>query len=350
MPPFLFSHRSRRFLAVSVVVCLGAAVLIWALWPWLPMGKDSRPRTLVLYGFSILEPTITKTLFPAFREKWRAETGEDVELISSFAGSGTVTNQLIMGVPAEIAIFSTELDAQRLLEAGVVSGETWKRLPHGGVINRTPFVIVTRAGNPKGIRDFSDLTKPGVGIIHPDPLTSGAANWSILAEYGAAMTRPGATPADGQALLLGIWRNVVSLAGSGRAARTQFDSGFGDVLITYEQDGLAQGSREGPAHELIYPRSTILSEHTLVVIDRNISGEQRDLIQAFTDFIWSEEGQRLFVECGFRSVNETLNGSNPEFGAIQVPLLVSDFGGWNRAKREVIDAVWKNQVLKEINR
>ena len=231
-----------------------------------------------------------------------------------------------------------------------MAGETWKRLPHGGVINRTPFVTVTRAGNPKGIQDFADLTKPGVGIIHPDPLTSGAANWSILAEYGAAMTRPGATPADGQALLLGIWRNVVSLAGSGRAARTQFDSGFGDALITYEQDGLSKGSRDEPAHELVYPRSTIMSEHTLVVNDRNISGEQRALVQAFTDFIWSKEGQRLFVACGFRSVDEWLNSSNPEFGDILVPLLVSDFGGWDRAKREIIDAVWKNQVLQEINR
>jgi sulfate transport system substrate-binding protein len=350
MPLFLFSNRIRRFMAVSVAAGLGAALLIWTLWPWLPMGKDSHPRTIVLYGFSILEPTITKSLFPAFRKKWQAETGQDVELISSFAGSGTVTNQLIMGVPAEIAILSTELDAQRLREAGVVTGETWKGLPHGGVINRTPFVIVTRQGNPKGIHDFSDLTKPGVGIIHPDPLTSGAANWSILAEYGAAMAQPGATPADGQALLLGIWRNVLSLAGSGRAARTQFDSGFGDALITYEQDGLSSSSGDGPAHELIYPRSTIMSEHTLVVIDRNISGEERALIRAFTDFMWSEEGQRLFVECGFRSVNESLNGGNPEFGDIPVPFLVSDFGGWDRAKREIIDEVWKNKVLKEVNR
>ncbi len=333
-----------------MAICLGTVLLVWTLWPWLPTGKGDRPRTIVLYGFSILEPTITKTVFPAFRKKWKAKTGQDVELISSFAGSGTVTNQLIMGVPAEVAIFSTGLDAQRLCKAGVVKGETWKRLPHGGVINRTPFVIVVRKGNPKGIHDFSDLARPGVRIIHPDPLTSGAANWSILAEYGAAMTRPGATPADGRALLLGIWRNVVSLAGSGRAARTQFDSGFGDALITYEQDGLSQGSRKGPANEIIYPRSTIMSEHTLVVIDRNISGEQRELVRAFTDFIWSGEGQRLFVKSGFRSMDETLNRANPGFGQIRYPFLVADFGGWNEAKRAIIDRVWKNDVLKEIHR
>ena len=107
MPLIVFSNRMHRFMAVSATACLAAALLTWTLWPWLPMGKDSRPRTLVLYGFSILEPTITRTLFPAFRKRWLAETGQDVELISSFAGSGTVTNQLIMGVPAEIAIFST---------------------------------------------------------------------------------------------------------------------------------------------------------------------------------------------------------------------------------------------------
>ncbi len=342
-------RRRLRLPARVAAACLGLAAVLWTIWPWLPAGRNERPRTIILYGFGILEQTITKSVFPAFRKKWKAETGQDVELISSFAGSGTVTNQLIMGVPAELAILSTELDAQRLRQAGVIATESWKNLPHGGVINRTPFVIVTRKVNPVGIHDYSDLARPGVRIIHPDPLTSGAANWAIVAEYGAAVRKPGATPEDGKSMLLGIWRNVVAQAGSARAARTQFDNGFGDALITYEQDAIGNSSRSVSTHEIIYPRSTILSEHTLVVIDPHISEEQRELVLAFADFLWSEEAQRLFVKSGFRSVYTRLNPANQRFGTIRDPFFISDFGGWQMAKRTIIDATWKNGVLKEIH-
>ena len=346
---FSLTPQTFRRLRRSAVFCLGLALFLWTAWPLLPSQKDNRPQTIVVYGFSILEPVITEDIFPAFQKEWFRKTGRRVELISSFAGSGTVANQLIMGVPAEIAILSTELDAQRLTKAGVVPRETWKELPHKGVINRTPFIIVTRPGNPKSIHDFSDLAGPGVRIIHPDPLTSGAANWAILAEYGAAVRQPGAAADAGRTLLRGIWRNVVSQAGSARAAMTQFNSGFGDVLITYEQDALWMRGRGSFPCEIIYPRSTILSEHTLVVIARNVSKSQKKLVTAFADFIWSEEAQRIFVWKGYRSVDGGLNTGNPGFGTIQDPFLVDDFGGWRNAKKNIVDETWKNGVLKELN-
>lgn len=337
-----------RILRRTVITCLMLGLIIWTVWPWLPSQKSNRPQTIVLYGFSILEEVITKKIFPAFQKKWMSETGQHVELVGSFAGSGTVTNQLIMGVPAELAILSTELDAKRLKKAGVVRTETWKELPHKGVINRTPFVIVVRPGNPKKIQDFSDLARPGVRIVHPDPLTSGAANWSIVAEYGAAAREPGAGPNAGRAMLLGIWRNVAIQSGSARAAKTQFDQGFGDALITYEQDLLPRHSNVSSNVEVVYPRSTILSEHTLVVVDAHISKTQMNLIRSFVDFFWSEEGQRIFVENGFRSVDDRLNVSNRKFGHIRDPFYIDDFGGWEQAKRHIIDETWKNGVLKEL--
>jgi len=331
-----------------ITVCIIFTITLWTVWPWLPWQKANRPQTIVLYGFSILEPLITKGIFPAFQKKWMAETGQNVELISSFGGSGTVTNQLIMGVPAEVAILSTELDAQRLRKAGVVRTETWKELPHKGVINRTPFVILVRPDNPKKIHDFYDLARPGIRIVHTDPLTSGAANWAIVAEYGAAVRQPGSGQDAGKSMLLGIWKNVVIQASSGRAARTQFDSGFGDALITYEQDAIWSRSRGSSRFEIIYPGSTVLSEHTVVVIDPHISRKQAKLIKAFVDFLWSEEAQRIFVKNGFRSVDEKLNLSNPEFGLIHDPFFIDDFGGWQQAKLDIIDGIWKNRVLKEL--
>jgi sulfate transport system substrate-binding protein len=328
-----------------------AALFIYALWPWIPApGRATRPRTVVFYGFSILGEVMNDAVLPRFQEEWYRRTGERVEFITSFAGSGTITNQLIMGVPAHMALLSLELDALRLAGAGVTAHGSWHRLPGRGVVNRTPFVILVRAGNPKGIRDFMDLTRPGIRIVHPDPLTSGGANWAIVAEYGAGARRNPRNPDAGYSLLRGIWGNVAAQAASARAARTQFENGFGDALITYEQEVLRDKARGRLSGEIVYPRSTILSEHTLVEIDRNVGGNDRDLIDAFAAFLWSEVAQRTFVEHGFRSIYERLNEADRGFGRIEDPMLIADFGGWQRAKTEIVDGIWRNRVLRDLGR
>ncbi len=343
----------RNLLLRRIQAMLPAAVLgvlgIYSIWPWLPLPhQTTQPRTIVFYGFSIVGEVMNQAVFPAFQEHWHAETGEHVEFVSAFAGSGTITNQLIMGVPAELALLSLELDAQRLADAGVIPPDSWRSLPEHGVVNRTPFIILARPGNPKAIHDFSDLARPGIGVVHPDPLTSGGANWAIVAEYGAGARQHPDQPNAGYELLLGIWRNVVAQASSARAARTQFENGFGDALITYEQEAIWDRARGRLDAEIVYPHSTILSEHTLVMIDRNIAPEERELIDAFVEFLWSEQAQRLFVEYGFRSVDERLNAANQAFGVIPDPFMIDDFGGWTSAKREIVDEVWKDQVLQEI--
>jgi sulfate/thiosulfate-binding protein len=343
--------RSSRLLD-RLALLAGGALLLYALWPWLPVPGRAEPRrTVVFYGFSILGEAMNRDVLPAFARSWHRATGERVELATAFAGSGTVTNQLILGVPAQCALLSLELDAERLAEAGVVPAGSWRRLPHGGVVNRTPIVLVVRRGNPKGIHDFSDLARPGVRVVHPDPMTSGGANWAILAEYGAAARRSPDHPRQaGFQALLGIWRNVAAQAASARAARTQFENGFGDVLVTYEQDVLADALAGTLPGEIVYPASTVLSEHTLVVLDKNVAPAERPLIDALVRFLWSEEAQRLFVQRGFRSVDERLNAGNPAFGTIRDPFLAVDFGGWPRIKREIVDGIWKQRVLREVGR
>ena len=130
-----------------------------------------------------MKESLEKAIFPGFAAKWKQEHGQDVRFTSSFAGSETVTNQILQGVQAEIAILSIERDAQRLKHGGFVTSD-WHLLPNKGVVNKTPFVILVRKGNPKGIQDFPDLAKPGIRLIHPDPISSGGAQWSILAIYG----------------------------------------------------------------------------------------------------------------------------------------------------------------------
>ena len=340
-----------RRLQTAVPLLFLGVLGFYALWPWLPVpGRAAPPRTVIFYGFSILGEVMNQNVFPAFQEEEKAKTAERVEFVSSFAGSGTITNQLIMGVPAHMALLSLELDAQRLAKAGVTEPQSWHRLPYRGVVNRTPFIILVRSGNPKGIHDFADLARPGMQVVHPDPLTSGGANWAIIAEYGAGARANPADPNAGYDLLLGIWRNVVAQAASARAARTQFENGFGDALITYEQEVLWDRERGRLKGEIVYPRSTILSEHTLVEIERNIEPEERELVVAFAAFLWSERAQSIFVEHGFRSVDDRLNEANAGFGRIVDPFLIEDYGGWQRAKREIVDGIWKNRVLKELGK
>jgi ABC-type sulfate transport system substrate-binding protein len=345
------SDRNGR-LRAGLLLAAGAALLLYALWPWLPLpGRPARPRTVVFYGFSILGEAMNRAVLPEFARRWRARTGERLEFVTSFAGSGTITNQLIMGVPAQVALLSLELDAERLAKAGAVPAGSWRRLPHGGVVNRTPFVLVVRKGNPLRIRDFADLARPGVKVVHPDPLTSGGANWALLAEYGSAARRsPGREREAGYDALLGVWRHVVAQAASARAARTQFENGFGDVLVTYEQDVIGDAAKGTLPGEIVYPPSTVLSEHTLVILDKNIAPADRPLIDALVAFLWSEPAQTLFVRNGFRSVDDRLNAANRHFGAIRDPFLVRDFGGWDVVKKEIVDGIWKDRVLKAVGK
>jgi sulfate/thiosulfate-binding protein len=311
------------------------------------LAKDS--PTVVIYGFSILEEVITLGILPAFQASWRERTGEEVRFYTSFSGSGTVMNQIRFGAPADIAIFSHTLDAYRLQEAGLIKTD-WSQFPHSGIINRTPIIFIVRRGNPKEIGSFHDLRRPGMRIVHPDPQTSGGALWSILAEYGAFV--PFLKEANVEAAYEGLydlWKNVIILGGSARAARTQFEMGFGDVLITYEQEAVRDLSLGTFKHEAVIPQRTICSEHPVTVIDHNILPEERLLVQAFLDFLWTEEAQRIFVQYGFRSVTgETLDNENPFFSQIPASFTVEDLGGWKTAYSDIIEGLWKNRVLEEI--
>ena len=325
-----------------------AALLAYTAWPWLPFSRAAAsPPTIVFYGFSILADVCQDGIFPAFQKRWAAEGGGAVEFVSSFGGSGTVTNQVIMGVPAQVVLLSLESDAERLADAGVVAPGSWKQLPDQGVVNLTPFVILVRPGNPLGIRDFRDLGRPGVRVVHPDPMTSGGANWAIVAEYGSGFRGDHGGAAAGEAVLSGVWRNVVAQAASARAARTQFENGFGDALITYEQEAIHDRGRGRLAADVVDPPRTILSEHTLVVIPRNIRPRERPLVDRFVRFLWSEEAQRIFVKFGFRSARADWNTDNPAFGTIADPFRIADFGGWRRARREIVDGTWRDRVMKQ---
>ena len=333
-------------LTLSLLLC----VLILAS-SCLPQGSGtSGGRNITVYGFSIMKEVLEKEIFPAFIAKWKKEHNEDVHFTSSFAGSETVTNQIISGVDADLAILSIERDVTRLEQAGAVTSD-WRSLPAHGIINKTPFVIIVRKGNPKGIHDFIDVGKDGVELIHPDPISSGGAQWSVLAVYGSELIKSekatgGRDEARALKTLQAVWKNILTTPDSARAARTQFELGHGDALITYELEGLLM-KQEGKEIEIVVPESTIFSEHPAVIIDRKVTADERPVVTAFLQYLWTDEAQRAFVKYHFRSINnEQLNAANTEFAQIKLPFTVNDLGGWNKAYPDIIERVWRDQVRK----
>ena len=340
------TSRGIPFLATAALVMalLGVSCL-----PTPP--ADSGDITITLYGFSIMKESLEKAIFPGFTAKWKQEHGQTVQFQSSFAGSETVTNQILRGAPAEIAILSIERDVQRLQKDGFVTAD-WHALPGKGIVNKTPFVIIVRQGNPKGIRDFSDLAKPGIRLIHPDPISSGGAQWSILAIYGSELKKSAPKPEDAdkpKALqtLRAIWKNVISTPGSAREARTTFELGNGDALITYELEALLMKEAKAPI-EVVVPQSTIFSEHPAAVIDKNITAAKRPIVDAFMQYLWSDEAQQAFVKFHFyASTNDAFNQVNKDFGHIEMPFTIEYFGGWDKAYPEVIEGIFRDQVQRK---
>lgn len=334
----------------AALACVLCALLVSSSCLPKPPATSAGSRTITVYGFSVMKESLEKGIFPAFAAKWKQEHGEDVHFVSSFAGSEMVTNQIISGVPADVAILSIERDVDRLQEAKAITSD-WHAQPNRGIVNKTPFIIIVPKGNPNGVHDFVDLAKPGVKLIHPDPTSSGGAQWSVLAIYGSELKKSeaqsgGRDEARAVKTLKDIWRNVVATPESARAARTLFETGHGNAIITYELEGLLM-KQAGAEVEIVVPESTIFSEHPAVIVDRNVTPDERPLINAFLQYLWSEEAQRAFVKFNFRAAsNDALNADNKGFAEIKLPFTVEYLGGWAKAYPEIIERVWRDQVQK----
>ncbi len=246
---------------------------------------------------------------------------------------------------------STELDALGIKKAGLVTTD-WRSFENEGTFAYTVACIVTRKGNPKGVLSFEDLTKQDVEVIYPDPTTSGGAQWAILALYGSALkTSEVAAGVPDQSLarelLKGVSLNAGSLPESARKALTQFSLGYGDALLTYENEALHDISK-GKEYEIVVPESTIDIEPKVVIIDKNIAESQKDVVRTFVDFLWTTEAQEAFARYNFRVADETIMAKyTSRYKRIESPFTVDYLGGWEEATSTIIDRVWR-EVQREI--
>ena len=335
---------------LAKTVLISVVILVAAAFSGCRSG-DGTGESIVLYGFSALENVMKEEIIPAFQRDWREKTGREVKVITSFAGSGTITNQIIFGAPAQVAMVATEMDALNMKQAGLVTTD-WRTFPNEGTFAYSIACIVTRKGNPKGIHSFDDTTKQGVEVVYPDPTTSGGAQLAIIALYGSALktselTKGVADPALARQRLKLVSLNAGSLPESARRALTQFGLGFGDVLLTYENEAM-QDISKGKEYEIVVPRSTVYIEPKAVLVDKNIDKDSEEVVRDFIDFLWRRQAQEAFAKNHFRVLDKAIMGKYADrYQRVELPFTVDYLGGWEEATSTIIIQIWR-QLQREI--
>lgn len=287
-------------------------------------GGDAK---LTIVGYSVARE-VYADLIPAFQA---TPEGEGVTFEESYGASGEQSRAVAAGLDADYVAFSLEPDITRLVDAGLVDAD-WNAGPERGMVSDSIVVFITRKGNPKGIRTWDDLTKDGVEVITPNPFTSGAAQWNIIAGYQAQIEQ-GRTPDEALQYVDDLFRNVPVQPASGREALQVFDSDQGDVLLSYENEALA-AQEAGQDVDFVIPDQTLLIENPGAVV--NTSGNI-EAAQAFVDFLHTEPAQKIFGEHGYRP---TLASAAAEFDFPTPEALATidgDLGGWTKVRTEFFD-------------
>ncbi|WP_239614794.1 sulfate ABC transporter substrate-binding protein [Cohnella mopanensis] len=306
--------------------------------------------TLVLGAYSVAKDAL-QDILPAFKAEWKSKTGQTVAFQESYEASGTQTRSIIGGFEADVTLLALQGDMEKLVKAGLVAPE-WKQAAHNGMVTRSIVVLGTRAGNPLGIKDFEDLTKPGVKVLYPNPKTSGGAQWDINAIYGAGLKKSEAAtgtkdPAAAKKFLEDVHRNIESMDKSGRASMAAFEYGVGDVIVTYENELLARIA-QGVQYDIVVPPSTILIENPVAVVGRNADRHGvSEVAQAFVQYLYSDEAQKLFAKHGFRPVSDELSAQMQADYPQPPELFTIDYlGGWDKVKETLYSkrGIWY-QVL-----
>ncbi|MBS1694093.1 MAG: sulfate ABC transporter substrate-binding protein [Actinobacteria bacterium] len=292
-------------------------------------GDSGAETTLTLVAYAVPEPGWSK-VGPAFAA---TDEGKGVQVTSSYGASGDQSRAVESGKPADIVNFSVEPDIVRLVKAGKVD-EDWdaganKGIPFGSVVS-----FMVREGNPKGIRNWDDLLKPGVEVITPSPLSSGSAKWNLLAPYAYA-SNGGQNPQAGLDFVNKLVSDHIKLRpGSGREATDVFLQGSGDVLLAYENEAI-NSRRLGHKFDYLNPPQTFKIENPVAVVNTSQHVEQAT---AFVNFQYTPEAQKLWAEAGFRPVDPAVAAEfTDQFPAPEKLWTIADLGGWDKVDSELFN-------------
>jgi sulfate transport system substrate-binding protein len=364
-------HRNR-------IVLVMLALLVFVVLAPVSAQETPPPITITLAGYAVPREAYGDVI-PLFQSYWQEQTGQQVIVLESYQASGAQSRAIAGGFEADIAALSIEPDITRLVDAGLVSADWKDDNPYQGFVTDSLVVLAVRSDNPYNIADWVDLAQEGVEVITPDPATSGGAQWNILGAYGAARRGhvPGYEGEEGAAAFLrALVPNIAVLDRDGRESFLTFERGIGDVAITYENEVYA-GLLAGGDYSIVYPTSTLLIENPIAVVDTYADAHgTREVAEAFVQFVWSPDAQRVFANHGFRPVNPIVSAelgltnpyeATPEapaaetepstvehnplivFPAVEDQFTVAEFGGWPEARTTVFgDEGLFTQIIAEV--
>ncbi len=273
----------------------------------------------------------------AFAKQWQAKTGDELKIKQSHGGSGKQARAVIDGLEADIVTLALAYDIDQIAQQGLLAKDWQKRLANNSSPYTSTIVFLVRKGNPKGIKDWNDLIKPNIGVITPNPKTSGGARWNYLAAWGYALQQPGGSQATAQEFVRKLYKNVPVLDSGARGATTTFvERGIGDVLIAWENEALLAIKELGPNKvDIVVPSSSILAEPPVALLDKTVDKRgTRKLAQAYLDFLYTEQGQDIIVKHYYRpSSANALKKHAAVFPKLKLFSLQEVFGSWALAQK-----------------
>jgi sulfate transport system substrate-binding protein len=290
-------------------------------------GGSGGGGSLNVVGYSTPESVYQEALEPGFEA---TPEGSGVSFSNSFGASGDQSRAVVAGQPASVVHFAQAGDMERLVEEGGLVAKDWDKQPYGGIAQNSVVVITVRKGNPDDIKTLDDVLTKDVDVVTPNPFSSGAARWNIMAVYGNAINQ-GKSPEEALADVKTLLEKAVVQPGSARDALAAFTQGEGDVLLGYENEAI-KAIDEGEDVEYVVPPSTILIETPIAVT----TDAPEPAAQDFLDYIWSDAGQEIWAENGYRPVNPKLVDPK-QFPTPKDLFKISQFGGWGKVNDEFFD-------------
>jgi sulfate transport system substrate-binding protein len=274
----------------------------------------------------------------AFAKQWKAKTGETVTIKQSHGGSGKQARAVIDGLEADVVTLALAYDIDALHEHGNLIPSDWqKRLPNNASPYTSTVVFLVRKGNPKNVRDWNDLVRPGIAVVTPNPKTSGGARWNYLAAWGYALKQPGGSDASARDFVKRLYGNVKVLDSGARGALTSFtERGIGDVLINWENEAYLAVKELGPdKFEIVTPSISILAEPPVAVVDKVVDKRgTRKVATAYLEFLYTKEGQEIAGRHYYRPRDAEVSARYAkQFAPVKLFTIDDVFGGWTKAQK-----------------
>ena len=274
----------------------------------------------------------------AFAAQWKAKTGDNVAVKQSHGGSGKQARSVIDGLEADVVTLALAYDIDEIAERAKLLPDNWqKRLPHNSSPYTSTYIFLVRKGNPKGIRNWDALVKPGVSVITANPKTSGGARWGYLAAYGFALKQPGGNDAKAKDFVARLFANVPVLDSGARGSTVTFaERGVGDVLLAWENEAhLSLKEFGADKFDIVYPPVSILAEPPVAVVDKNVDKRgTREVATAYLEYLYTPEGQDIAARNFYRPIDAKVAARyDKQFPKLNLFTIDEVFGGWTKAQK-----------------